>query len=117
MKRVMRMSRTEWLKWTLQWGRPKTRSHQIRLFLTFELYGLWCRLHGYRITHFLEEKSKPAGKCLRVTRPAPLTVRMIDKIFPAGEEAHTEYLPYTAEAEEELRRAGNRVQVVNISYT
>ena len=111
------MGRIEWLKWVMRHGNPKTRSRNIKAFLAFEFYSLGCTLSGYRIAHWLgESPSRPAGRYVRVVRPAPLAVRALDKVFPFGEEAHSEYVPYTPEVEEEMRRAGRRVKVVEISY-
>ncbi len=111
------MGRIEWLKWVMRYGNPKTRSRNLSTFLAFEFYSLGCTLSGYPITHWLEESpSRPAGRYVRVVQPAPLTVRTLDKVFPFGEEAHCEYVPYTPEAVEEMRRAGRRVKVVEISY-
>ena len=111
------MGRVEWLKWVMRYGNPKTRSRDIRGFLAFEFYSLVCALSGYRIAHWLGARpAMPEGRYLRVVRPAPLAVRALDKVFSFGEEAHSEYLPYTPEVEEEMRRAGRRVKVVEISY-
>jgi len=41
---------------------------------------------------------------------------MLDRLFPFGEEAHADYVPFTREAAEEERRAGVRADVVEISY-
>ena len=74
-------------------------------------------MSGYRIAHWLDEAPpRPAGRYLRVVRPAPSAVRMLDRLFPFGEEAHADYVPFTREAAEEARRADVRVRVVEISY-
>lgn len=111
------MGRVEWLKWLMRYGNPKTRARNLGGFLAFELYSLGCALSGYRVTHWLEERPpRPAGKYLRVVRPAPLPVKLLDKVFPFGEETHSEYVSYTPEAAAEARTAGGRVKVVEISY-
>jgi hypothetical protein len=51
-----------------------------------------------------------------MVRPAPLAVRLLDKVFPFGEEAHAEYVLYTPEGAEEMQRSGRRAEVVEISY-
>ena len=111
------MGRVEWLKWVTRYGNPRTRWRNVGGFLAFEVYSLGCLLSGYRIAHWLDESPpRPAGKYLRVVRPAPLAVRMLDRLFPFGEEAHADYVPFTREAAEEERRAGVRADVVEISY-
>lgn len=111
------MGRVEWLKWVARYGNPKTRWRNIGGFLAFELYSLGCTLSGYRITHWLDEApARPAGKYLRVVRPAPLAVGMLDRLFPFGEEVRADYVPFTREAAEETRGAGRRVKEVEISY-
>jgi hypothetical protein len=111
------MGRIQWVKWRLHYGNPKTRTQDIRFFLGFELYNLGCVLSGYRISHWLGQRpSRPAGKYLRVVRPAPFLVRLMDRRFSFGEESHCDYLPYTPGLEEQIRLAGERVGVVEISY-
>jgi len=111
------MERMEWLRWRTHSGSPRTRLRDIRFFLVFELYNLVCVLSRYRISHWLDDKpSRPAGKYLRVVRPAPFPVRVMDRWVPFGEESHSDYLPYTPEAEAQTRLAGARVGVVEISY-
>jgi len=111
------MRRIEWLSWAARYGNPKTRSRNIASFLAFELYWVGCKLSGYHIAHWLDDApSMPAGKYLRVTRSAPLTVRLLDKIFPFGEETHSDYVPFTPEAEEEMQREGMQARIVEISY-
>src|SRR5215203_1351111 len=86
-------------------------------FSTLPHYRARCVLSGYEIAHWLADAPpRPAGRYLRVTRPAPLTVRLLDRVFPFGEEAHSDYMPYTPEAAEEMRRAGRRVKILEISY-
>ena len=111
------MGRVEWLKWVARYGNPRTRWRNVGGFLAFEVYSLGCRLSGYRIAHWLDESpSRPAGRYLRVVRPAPSAVRLLDRLFPFGEEAHADYVPFTREAAEAARRAGVRARVVEISY-
>ena len=111
------MGRVEWLTWVSRYGNPRTRWRNVGGFLAFEFYSLGCMLSGYRIAHWLDEvPPRLTGKYLRVVRPAPLAVRILDRLFPFGEEAHADYVPFTREAAEEARRAGVRVGVVEISY-
>lgn len=89
----------------------------MKFFVKFELYNLICFLSGYRIAHWLNvRRIGPAGKYLRVVKPAPFVVRLMDRKFLSGEESHCDYLPYSAEAEAQLRRAGSSVSIVEISY-
>jgi hypothetical protein len=111
------MGRIAWFKWRMQYGDPKTRMSEMRFFVNFELYNLISLLSGYRIAHWLNRRPPgPAGKYLRVVRAAPFLVRLMDQRFLFAEESHCDYLPYTAEAEAQLRRAGRHVSIVEISY-
>ncbi len=110
------MSKVEWLMWVIKHGNPKTHAKQLRLFVAFELYNLGCRLSGYTAFDYMNHKSLSAGRYIIVKPPLPLGVRLLNKVFPFGAEAHTEYLPFTPEAAEEMRRAGKVVEGVDISY-
>ena len=111
------MGRVEWLKWVWRYGNPRTRRRNVGGFLAFEVYSLGCMLSGYRVAHWLDEAApRPAGTYLRVVRPATPAVRMLDRLFPFGEEVRADYMPFTPEAAEATRRAGVRVRVVEISY-
>jgi len=110
------MSRIEWLKWVFKYGNPKTRSQNLRRFFAFEMYSLGCRLNGHKVTHWLEEKSLPAGKYLLIRQPVPLGVKLLDKIFPFGTKTHTKHVPYSPVVAEEMRNAGKTVEFVEISY-
>src|SRR6266850_8354487 len=111
------MKRIQWLKWRLRGGDPKTRMHDVGFFLCFELYSFGCVLSGYEIYHWLDQRPpRPAVKYLRVVRPAPFLVRLMDRMFSFGEESHCDYLPYTLGLEEQIKLAGERVGVVEISY-
>ena len=109
------MSRIEWIKWTIRHGNPKTRSENLRAFFAFEIYSLGCRLSGYKISHWLEEESLPGGKYLRIRQPVPLGVKLLDKVFSFGKETHTEYVPYAPAVEEEMKKAGKTVEIIEIS--
>jgi hypothetical protein len=77
------MGRIAWLRWRMQYGDPTTRMAEIYFFISFELYNLICILSGYRIAHWLNRSSPgPAGKYLRVVRPAPFLVRLMDQRLP-----------------------------------
>ena len=103
------MGRLAWLKWRMRYGNPNTRMREMRFFLSFEIYNLFCILTAYRVRHWLRPKSLgPAGKYLRVVRNAPRFVRFLDRKFSFGEES-CDYLPYTAEVEADLRSTSFRV--------
>ena len=111
------MRRLAWLKWRMRYGDPNTRLREMRFFLSFEIYNLFCILNAYRIRHWLQPRSLgPAGKYLRVVRPAPRLVRFLDQMFSFGEESHCDYCPYTSEVEEELRSRGEKLSIVEVSY-
>ena len=112
------MGRLAWLKWRMRYGDPNTRLREIRFFLGFEIYNLVCILNAYRVRHWLLPKSLgPAGKYLRVVRPAPRLVRFLDKMISFGEESHCDYLPYAAEVEAGLRSRGENLSIVEVSYS
>jgi hypothetical protein len=109
------MGRVEWLKWVLRYGRPQTRLRQIRAFLAFEVYYQFCKLRGYRIEHMLKTEPLSAGKYVLVRPPLPLSIRLINKIFPTGRDAHARYVPYTSQSAAEIRNNGSRIELVEIS--
>jgi len=47
----------------------------------------------------------------------PRFVRFLDRKFSFGEESHCDYLPYTAEAEADLRSRGETFMIVELSYS
>lgn len=116
------MGRIEWLKWRMSFGSKKSRARQVRLFLAFEVYYQLCKLSGYRVNHFLEWQGKPIpegaqpmkGRYILVWPPLPLSIRVLDRIFPFGRDAHAEYIPYTPEAAEEIKSTGRRAELVEI---
>jgi hypothetical protein len=112
------MSRIEWLKLMMQYGRPKSRGRQVLLFIAFEAYYQLCKLRGYRARHFLEPLPEevrgmpPGGSLLLIWPYLPLSIRLLDRIFPYGRIAHAECMPYTPEAADEARVSGRRVAVL-----
>jgi len=112
------MGRLAWLTWRMRYGNPNTRLREMRFFLSFEIYNLLCILNAYRVRHWLRPKSLgPAGKYLRVVRPAPRFVRFLDQMFSFGEESHCDYLPYAAEVEADFRSRGENLSIVEVSYS
>jgi hypothetical protein len=118
------MSRIEWLKWRMSFGSRKSRAQQLKLFLAFEVYYQLCKLRGYRVNHFLEWQGEPipegaqpaTGKYILVWPRLPLSIRLLDRIFSFGRDAHAIHIPYTPETEEEIRGTGRRAEVVEIRY-
>src|SRR5256885_7684086 len=86
--RAANMGRVEWLKWMMTYRRPKTRAQQIGRFFIFELYYQLCKLRGYKVEHILKIKPLPAGKYILVWPPLPVSIRLLDEIFPFGRDAH-----------------------------
>ena len=111
------MGRVAWVKWRMRYGDPNSRKSEMRFFVSFELYNLICILSRYKVRHWLKPKPVgPAGKYLRVVRPAPGVVRFLDRKFSFGEESHCDYFPYSSEVEADLRRVGKSVTIVEVSY-
>ncbi len=109
------MERIEWLKWFIRYG-GKDRARLIGKAFAFEVYYQFCKLRGYKVDHFLEEKFLPAGKYIFRNPQLPLSIRLLNKIFPFGKAAHAQYVPYAPEVAEEMRRAGKHVEGIEISY-
>jgi hypothetical protein len=109
------MGRIEWLKWVVRYGR-KNRARQIGIVLAFEMYYQFCKLRGYKVDHILDGKFLPAGKYILLNPSLPLSIRLLDKIFPFGKDAHATYVPYTPEVAEVMRKAGKQIEGVEISY-
>ena len=118
------MSRIEWLKWRMSFGSRKGRARQLKLFLAFELYYQLCKLRGYGVNHFLEWEGKPVpegaqpatGKYILVWPRLPFSIRLLNRIFPFGRDAHAEHIPYTPEIAQEIRDTGRHAEIVEIRY-
>ena len=114
--------RVEWFKWIIHWRSPRVRLQQLWLVFTFEVYYQLCKLRGYPVTHILEGWGEPVpdgaksneGRYILVWPRLPLSIRLLDKIFPFGREAHAEWIPYTPEAAEKIRKTGRRAQIIDI---
>lgn len=108
--------RVEWLKLVMRHSRPKTRPHQLLIFLTFETYYGLCKLRGYQPRHFLdpvpaEIKGCRAGDRYIVVFPIlPFSIRLLNRIFPFGS-SHAEFMPYTDEVAEKIKASGRRAEV------
>jgi hypothetical protein len=76
------MGRFAWLRWRMRYGNPNTRMREMRFFLSFEIYDLFCLLYAYRVRHWLRPKSLgPADKYLRVVRNARGSFDSRSKVF------------------------------------
>ena len=112
--------RVEWFKWIIRYRTPKARVKQINLVLAFEVYYQLCKLRGYPVTHVLDDFGKRVpeggtpGKYILVWPRLPLSIRLLDRIFPFGRDAHAEYIAYTPEKAEEIRKSGQRMALVEI---
>ena len=108
----------------MSFGSRESRARQLKLFLAFEVYYQLCKLRGYGVNHFLAWQGEPipegaqpaAGKYILVWPRLPLSMRLLNRIFPFGKEAHAEHIPYTPDIAEEIRGAGRRAEVVEIRY-
>jgi hypothetical protein len=118
------MDRVKWLKWVWRYGRPAARKEQTILLFTYEIYYQLCKLRGYRVLHLLEdapvgpapeEMRRLEGTYIAVWPPLPLSIRLLDRIFPFGKYAHSKLVPYTPEAAEEIRRSGARAELREFS--
>ena len=114
--------RVEWFKWIIHYRTPKIRVWQISLVFAFEVYYQLCKLRGYPVTHILEGFGKPAsgevkpgkGKYILIWPRLPLSIRLLDRISPFGRYAHAEYIAYTPEKAEEIRKSGQRMALMEI---
>jgi hypothetical protein len=65
----------------------------------------------------MPEGAQPAaGRYILVWPRLPLSIRVLDRVFPFGRGAHAEHIPYTPELAEEIRGTGRRAEVVEIRY-
>ena len=109
-------SRLSWLNWWFRFCRPQWRWPALKGALFMELIGLYFRLKGEPITHWLEPDPKPPGICI-VTKSVPsLRFRVFGKEYCCWEEIPVEYAPYSLEVADEVRRrTGRPAQVVEIT--
>lgn len=115
------MSRIDWLKLVIQYGRRKYIPVQILSLIIFEVYYQLCTLRGYKPRHFIEPlpealRSARLGEpILMVWPPLPLSIRLLDRIVPRARSAHAEFMAFTAEAEANAKRAGRRTATVYLT--
>lgn len=109
--------RVEWLKFLMRHGRNRPR--QVGIFLIFEAYYRLCTLRGYRPRHLLDPppewmRNKAAEQRILMIWPhLPLSIRVLDRIFPG---AHAELVPYTLEAYEAAKAAGRRAEIMEVFF-
>lgn len=107
--------RVEWLKFVTRYGRPGSRTRQLFIFLAFEAYYQICALRGYRPRHLLDPLPEwtrgmvPGERILMIWPRLPLSIRVLDRIFPG---AHAELVPYTPEAFAAAKASGTRAEVM-----
>ena len=106
-----------WLIWVARYGNVKTHDKNLKYFAAFELYYLWVKLRGQKLTHWLEESSLPAGKYI-VTKAIPYVgFNLFGRAYCFIEETPVEYVPYTPELARELsEKAGKPMRTEEISY-
>jgi hypothetical protein len=106
--------RIDWLDFVFRYRRPK---RQLFIFFAFEVYYQLCVLRGYRPRHLLDPmpewaRSSPAGEGILLVWPRrlPLSIRILNRIFPFGGH-HVEMVPYTPEAAAAARASGRRAEL------
>jgi hypothetical protein len=119
--REAKMSRFDWLRLVMRYGRRKNRIPQLFIFILFEAYYRLCMLMGYPARHFLDPlpeavRTLRAGQQVLYIWPRlPLSIRLLDRVIPFGRVAHAECVPYTTDAASAAEAAGRRVEVVEIT--
>ena len=114
------VQRVEWLKLQMRHGRPERLPLNLLGFLVFEAYYQLCALGGYRPRHvFLESspeglRNRPLGerRILLIWPQLPLSIRMLESVWPYANGAHAEFVPYTPEAAAAARASGRRVEIM-----
>lgn len=114
--------RVEWFKWIIHYRTPKVRVQQISLVFAFEVYYQLCKLSGYPVRHILdgfgktvpEDAKTGKGKYIVVWPRLPLSIRLLDRIFPFARYYHAEYIDYTPEKAAEIKRSGRRAELLEI---
>lgn len=106
--------RIDWLNFVFRHRRPK---RQLLTLFAFEVYYQLCALRGYRPRHLLDplpewERNRSAGGGILLVWPRrfPLSIRMLNSIFPFGGQ-HIERVPYTPEAVAAARASGRRAEL------
>lgn len=114
------MSRIEWLKLQMRYGRPEKLPLILLIFLGFEAFYQFCTLRGYRPRHALldpppesvRNMPQEERRILLIWPHLPLAIRVLEKICPYANGSHAEFVPYSVEAEAKARAAGLRFAVV-----
>lgn len=110
--------RVEWLKLQMHHGRPEKLPLVRLAFLSFEAYYQLCTLRGYKPRHkFLEASPESLQaipkeeRILMVWPRLPLSIRLLERIWPFAYGTHAEFVRYTPEAAEEARHSSRRIEV------
>jgi hypothetical protein len=111
--------RVEWLEFQMRRGRYERLPLVLLIFLAFESYYQLCTLLGYRPRRVLLDSTPeslraiPPGKQVLMVWPRlPLSIRVLERVWPYAYGAHAELVPHTPEAEAEARAAGRRAEVM-----
>lgn len=113
-----RMSLGDYLKFTMQYTRPRKRPFQILYAVTFEGYYQLCKLLGYPTRHFLEpvpeelRGMRPGERILLTWPKLPLYIRMLDWVFSSS--GHADWVRYTGEAEKKAKSSGRRTMITTV---
>ena len=77
-------------------------------------------LRGYPARHFLDPTPKEirglrVGERILLTWPSlPLSIRVLDRVFPYCGMGHAEFAPYTPDAAAAARASGRRFEVIDV---
>jgi hypothetical protein len=111
------MTRLSWFIWVLRNNNLPNRFAALRNALIFELFYLWWKVSGRKVTHFLRATPLPEGKYI-VTRTIPaIRLTILGKRFCFSEELPVEHVPYTPEMERQVReQTGQPAKIREIFY-
>ena len=112
-------SRIEWLK--LQGGGPLNLGRRALQLAAFEVYYQLCALRGYRPRHvFLNSSLEslravlPGEQVLMIWPRLPLSIRLLEMLWPYAYGSQAECVPYTPEAFAAAKAAGRRVLIIPV---